>query len=76
MRLESTKISKIELSEKEINTLWDAYFILFDIADLVRNEQGDGVITSSNHTLSYTELKKAMTYLNIIGSEEKQMTII
>ena len=76
MRLESTKISKIELSEKEINTLWDAYFILFDIADLVRNEQGDGVITSSNQTLDYTEFKKAMTYLNIIGSEEKQLTII
>ena len=76
MRLESTKISRIELSEKEINTLWDAYFILFDIADLVRNEQGDGVITSSNQTLDYTELKKAMTYLNIIGSEEKQLTII
>ena len=76
MRLESTKISKIELSEKEINTLWDAYFILFDIADLIRNEQGDGIITSSNQTLSYTELKKAMTYLNIIGSEENQLTII
>ena len=76
MRLESTKISKIELSEKEINTLWDAYFILFDIADLVRNEQGNGVVTSSDYTLDYTELKKAMTYLNIIGSEEKQLTII
>ena len=76
MKLESTKISKIELSEKEINTLWDAYFILFDIADLVRNENGDGVVTSSNYTLSYTELKKAKTYINVIGSEEKQMTII
>ena len=76
MKLESTKISRIELSEKEINTLWDAYFILFDIADLVRNEQGNGVITSSNHTLSYTELKKVMAYINVIGSEEKQMTII
>ena len=76
MKLESTKISRIELSEKEINTLWDAYFILFDIADLVRNEQGNGIVTSSNQTLSYTELKKAMTYINVIGSEEKQLTII
>ena len=76
MKLESTKISKIELSEKEINTLWDAYFILFDIADLVRNEQGDGIVTSSNQTLSYTDLKKAMSYINTIGAEDKHLTII
>lgn len=66
MKTKTTKKTLIELDEKEVNTLYEAYNIVSELINTMRKEYAEGVSDSHFNELYFNELKTTMATLDCL----------
>lgn len=73
MNVKTTETTKIELTEEETKTLWNAYNIIYDLALITKTECGEGLTDSHYGEVHRDELEsvyRTLEYLAEIADDD------
>lgn len=73
MLVKTTETTKIELTEEETKTLWNAYNIIYDLALITKTERGEGLTDSHYGEVHRDELEsvyRTLEYLAEIADDD------
>ena len=73
MNVKTTETIKIELTEEETKTLWNAYNIIYDLALITKTERGEGLTDSHYGEIHRDELEsvyRTLEYLAEIADDD------
>ena len=73
MNVKTTETIKIELTEEETKTLWNAYNIIYDLALITKTERGEGLTDSHYGEVHRDELEsvyRTLEYLAEIADDD------
>ena len=73
MNVKTTETTKIELTEEETKTLWNAYNIIYDLALITKTERGEGLTDSHYGEVHRDELEsvyRTLEYLAEIANDD------
>ena len=73
MLVKTTETTKIELTEEETKTLWNAYNIIYDLALITKTERGEGLTDSYYGEVHRDELEsvyRTLEYLAEIADDD------
>ena len=73
MNVKTTETTKIELTEEETKTLWNAYNIIYDLALITKTERGEGLTDSHYGEVHRDELESVyhtLEYLAEIADDD------
>lgn len=67
MNVITKKTTKIELTEEETKTLWNAYNIIYDLAHITKIEYGEGLTDSHYGEIRCDELESVYRTLEYLA---------
>ena len=73
MLVKTTETTKIELTEEETKTLWNAYNIIYNLALVTKTERGEGLTDSHYGEVHRDELEsvyRTLEYLAEIADDD------
>ena len=73
MNVKITETTKIELTEEETKTLWNAYNIIYDLALVIKTERGEGLTDSHYGEVHRDELEsvyRTLEYMAEIADDD------